>query len=49
MNFRLMQAIPGYFTDYFSGALTMRFIRSDITGGGSIAGQQYNAGIFLRC
>lgn len=32
------------FTDYFSGALSMRFIRSDITGGGSIAGQQYNAG-----
>ena len=32
------------FSDYFSGALTMRFIRSDITGGGSIAGQQYNAG-----
>jgi hypothetical protein len=32
------------FSDYFSGALTLRFIRSDITGGGSIAGQQYNAG-----
>jgi hypothetical protein len=32
------------FSDYFSGALTLRFIRSDITGGGSIEGQQYNAG-----
>jgi hypothetical protein len=32
------------FSDYFSGALVMRFIRSDITGGGSIEGQQYNAG-----
>lgn len=31
-------------TDYFSGALVMRFIRSDITGGGGIEGQQYNAG-----
>jgi hypothetical protein len=33
------------FSDYFSGALSLRFIRSDITGGGSIAGQDYNAGI----
>lgn len=33
------------FTDYFSGALVMRFIRSDITGGGSsVDGEQYNAG-----
>lgn len=32
------------FTDYFSGALVMRFIRSDITGGGSIEGVDYNAG-----
>jgi hypothetical protein len=32
------------FSDYFSGALVLRFIRSDITGGGSIEGQQYNAG-----
>jgi hypothetical protein len=31
-------------SDYFSGALVMRFIRSDITGGGGIEGQQYNAG-----
>jgi hypothetical protein len=31
-------------SDYFSGALVFRFIRSDITGGGSIEGQQYNAG-----
>ena len=31
-------------SDYFSGALVLRFIRSDITGGGSIEGQQYNAG-----
>ncbi len=33
------------FSDYFSGALTFRFIRSDITGGGSISGVDYNAGI----
>lgn len=32
------------FSDYFAGALVMRFVRSDITGGGSIEGQQYNAG-----
>jgi|WetSurMetagenome_2_1015567.scaffolds.fasta_scaffold87008_2 hypothetical protein len=32
------------FSDYFSGALVLRFIRSDITGGGSIEGTQYNAG-----
>jgi len=32
------------FSDYLSGALVMRFIRSDITGGGTIEGQQYNAG-----
>jgi hypothetical protein len=33
------------FSDYFSGALVLRFIRSDITGGGSsVEGQQYNAG-----
>jgi len=33
------------FSDYFSGALTLRFIRSDITGGGASAeGQPYNAG-----
>jgi hypothetical protein len=31
-------------SDYFSAALVMRFIRSDITGGGSVNGQQYNAG-----
>jgi hypothetical protein len=31
-------------SDYFSAALVMRFIRSDITGGGSVDGQQYNAG-----
>lgn len=31
-------------SDYFSAALVLRFIRSDITGGGSIEGQQYNAG-----
>jgi hypothetical protein len=31
-------------SDNFSAALVMRFIRSDITGGGSIEGQQYNAG-----
>jgi len=32
------------FSDYFSGALVLRFIRSDITGGGSIGGVSYNAG-----
>lgn len=32
------------FTEHFSGALTMRYIRSDITGGGTIEGQQYNPG-----
>lgn len=31
-------------SDHFSAALVLRFIRSDITGGGSIEGQQYNAG-----
>jgi hypothetical protein len=31
-------------SDYFSAALVLRFIRSDITGGGSVDGQQYNAG-----
>jgi hypothetical protein len=31
-------------SDNFSAALVLRFIRSDITGGGSIEGQQYNAG-----
>ncbi len=36
------------FSDYFSGALSFRFIRSDITGGGSIAGVDYNAGIHLQ-
>ena len=32
------------FSDYFSGALALRFIRSDITGGGSIEGETYSAG-----
>jgi hypothetical protein len=36
------------FSDYFSGALVLRFIRSDITGGGAVVSQQgiqqYNAG-----
>ncbi len=32
------------FSDYLSSALVLRFIRSDITGGGTIGGQQYNAG-----
>jgi hypothetical protein len=37
----------GYSTllsESFSGALVLRFIRSDITGGGGIEDQQYNAG-----
>ena len=33
------------FTDNLSSALTLRFIRSDITGGGTVNGQDYNAGI----
>ena len=32
------------FSDRFSGALTLRYIRSDITGGGTIDGQLYSAG-----
>ena len=32
------------FSDRFSGALTLRYIRSDITGGGTVDGQQYNPG-----
>lgn len=32
------------FSDNIAGALTLRYIRSDITGGGTIEGQQYNAG-----
>ncbi len=31
-------------SEYMSTALVLRFIRSDITGGGSVDGQQYNAG-----
>ncbi len=31
-------------SDYFSMALVLRFIRSDITGGGTVDGQPYNAG-----
>jgi hypothetical protein len=31
-------------SDRFSGALTLRYIRSDITGGGTIDGQSYSAG-----
>ncbi|MFO7369994.1 MAG: type IX secretion system outer membrane channel protein PorV [Bacteroidales bacterium] len=31
-------------SEYLSAALVLRFIRSDITGGGSVDGQQYNAG-----
>jgi hypothetical protein len=33
------------FTDNFSSALTLRFVRSDITGGGTVNNQEYNAGI----
>ncbi|MBN2349693.1 MAG: type IX secretion system outer membrane channel protein PorV [Bacteroidales bacterium] len=33
------------FSDHFSGALSFRFIRSDITGGGIGSGTEYNAGI----
>jgi len=33
------------FSDNFSGALTFRFIRSDITGGGVTSNTTYNAGI----
>lgn len=31
-------------SEYLSASLALRFIRSDITGGGSVDGQQYNAG-----
>lgn len=31
-------------SEYWSTALVLRFIRSDITGGGTVDGQQYNAG-----
>jgi hypothetical protein len=31
-------------SDKFSAALVMRFVRSDLTGGGTVADQQYNAG-----
>lgn len=44
-EFSVDAAYSRLFSDYFSGALSLRFIRSDITGGGSIAGQDYNAGI----
>ena len=33
------------FTDNLSSALTLRFVRSDITGGGTVNNQEYNAGI----
>lgn len=33
------------FTDNLSSALTLRFIRSDITGGGTVNNQDYNAGV----
>lgn len=33
------------FTDYLSSALTLRFVRSDITGGGTVNNQEYNAGV----
>lgn len=32
------------FSDRLAGGLVLRYIRSDITGGGTIEGQQYNAG-----
>ena len=33
------------FTDNFSSALTLRFLRSDLTGGGTQGGEEYNPGI----
>jgi len=33
------------FTDNFSSALTLRFLRSDLTGGGAQGGEEYNPGI----
>lgn len=33
------------FTDNLSSALTLRFVRSDITGGGTVNNQEYNAGV----
>ncbi|MBN2610781.1 MAG: type IX secretion system outer membrane channel protein PorV [Bacteroidales bacterium] len=44
-EFTLDAAYSRLFTDNLSSALTLRFIRSDITGGGSVLGQEYNAGI----
>jgi hypothetical protein len=32
-------------SDKFSGALTLRFVRSDLTGGGTQGGEEYNPGI----
>jgi hypothetical protein len=43
-EFALDGAYSRVFSDRLSGALTMRYIRSDITGGGTIQGTQYNPG-----
>jgi len=32
-------------SDHISGALTLRFLRSDLTGGGTAGGEEYNPGI----
>ncbi|MFO7659093.1 MAG: type IX secretion system outer membrane channel protein PorV [Bacteroidales bacterium] len=44
-EFTIDAAYSRLFTDNLSSALTLRFIRSDITGGGTVMGQEYNAGI----
>lgn len=44
-EFTVDAAYSRLFTDYLSSALTLRFVRSDITGGGSLGGQDYNAGV----
>jgi hypothetical protein len=43
-EFAVDAAYSRIFSDRISGALTLRYIRSDITGGGTIGIQQYSAG-----
>lgn len=43
-EFAIDAAYSRVFSERISGALTLRYIRSDITGGGTIGVQQYSAG-----
>ncbi len=43
-EFAIDAAYSRMFSERISGALTLRYIRSDITGGGTIGVQQYSAG-----